>query len=315
MASYLPHSIRARPLLTTATIAGAASAAYYATSRRPLLLDSPGASPPTKTFTFPSSMLFARQLTVTAVEQVNHDTKRITLALPGGPGEVSGVPSGSAILTQHTPAGRWFPVLRPYTPIQDPATPGVLQLLVKHYPQGVASTYMHSLAPGSTLTARGPIPGYAWKPSQTPRDVLFVAGGAGITPIYSLAKAIVSDERDATRVRLLWGVNGTRDIVLRDELESLQAAHPERLQVTYVVSGPEGKPDAPASGDQQKYKKGYIDRPLLQESIRECQTGSFGDEKGVKVFFCGPPGMQQAITGRSGILNELGVEKKGVHIF
>lgn len=38
-------------------------------------------------------MLFSRELKVKNVEQVNHDTKRITFELPGGDGEISGVPA------------------------------------------------------------------------------------------------------------------------------------------------------------------------------------------------------------------------------
>lgn len=45
-----------------------------------------------ETFGLPSTMLFSKRLTVTAVEQMNHDTKRITFALPGGLEESSGVP-------------------------------------------------------------------------------------------------------------------------------------------------------------------------------------------------------------------------------
>lgn len=48
--------------------------------------------PTSQTFKLPWSMLSAKQLTVLKVEQVNHDTKRIVFALPGGEGEVSGVP-------------------------------------------------------------------------------------------------------------------------------------------------------------------------------------------------------------------------------
>jgi hypothetical protein len=45
-----------------------------------------------ETFGLPSTMLFSKRLTVMAVEQMNHDTKRITFALPGGLEESSGVP-------------------------------------------------------------------------------------------------------------------------------------------------------------------------------------------------------------------------------
>ncbi|KAK5126041.1 hypothetical protein LTR85_011396 [Meristemomyces frigidus] len=310
MATLFSRSFTPRTLLTSAVI-GATGVTYYAT-KRPVLLDS-AQNAPTTTLSFPTGMLFSKQLTVTDVEQVNHDTKRITFSLPGGSSEVSGVPASAAILTQHTPPDRWFPVLRPYTPIYDRDQPGVLQLLVKKYPKGVASSYMHTLTPGSKLTVRGPLPGYSWIPSQSPRDVVFVAGGAGITPIYSLTKGVLSDADDKTRIHLLWGVNGSRDIVLGDELAKLQKQHPERLRVSYFVSGSEADAWAPTS--QEDRQKGYVDKVAMEKVVQQCETGSFGDEKGTKVFFCGPPGMQEAIVGKKGVLGELGVVKKQIHIF
>lgn len=172
---------------------------------------------------------------------------------------------------------------------------------------------MHSLAPGSKLTVRGPIPGYTWKPSPTPRDVVFVAGGAGITPIYSLTQSVLKDTEDKTRIHLLWGVNGYRDVVLRDELASLQKQHPQRLRVSYFISGSEA--DTWAETSKEERSKGYVDKVALQKAIGNYDVGSFGDANGTKVFFCGPPGMQEAITGKQGILQELGVVKEEVHIF
>lgn len=172
---------------------------------------------------------------------------------------------------------------------------------------------MHSLAPGQTLQIRGPIPGYSYTPSDKSRDLLFVAGGAGITPLYSLARGILSDANDQTRIQLLWGVNGTRDIVLKNELEQLEKQYPGRLQVTYCVSGPEGKPEAASLSDETKYKKGYVNKSALQEAI--ARTQSLGDAKGTKVFVCGPPAMENSLTANGGVLAELGIEKKNVHKF
>lgn len=41
-------------------------------------------------------MIFSKQLKVTDVKEVNHDTKRITFSLPGGTNEISGVIPGGA---------------------------------------------------------------------------------------------------------------------------------------------------------------------------------------------------------------------------
>jgi cytochrome-b5 reductase len=83
-----------RPVLTTATATSVVAAAYYvSTPRQTLKMDS-AQNPPVRTLSLPKNMLFSKQLKVRDVQQVNHDTKRITFQLPGGKGEVSGVTPG-----------------------------------------------------------------------------------------------------------------------------------------------------------------------------------------------------------------------------
>ncbi|KKY15653.1 putative ferredoxin reductase-like protein [Phaeomoniella chlamydospora] len=349
-------TLTSRPVITSAAILGAGAASFYLTRPKPIQFESamnPGAgtqlapdtmtnttkagiAAPKKTFTFP---VWSHGLKVSRVEQINHDTKKITFELPEQD-SISGIPPSAAVLTQHTPSGAWFPVFRPYTPISSPDTPGSLTLLVKKYPQGRASAHLHSLIPGSTLTFRGPIPGYAYTPSPTTtRSILLIAGGAGITPLYSLTKSILSDPTDKTRIELIWGVNGPQDMVLRSELSALESQHPERLSVTYAISGPSS--DLSRS-DPQKFPEGRITKTILEQVIRKFEsqpTSSsssaaaaakakvssqsksdptvWGDAKGTKVFLCGPPAMEESIASKKtgGILGELGIGKKEVYRF
>lgn len=81
-----------RPVLTTAAATAVAGTALYMSRPAPLRLDS-AYTEPSKTLSFPRSMIFSQSLKVKAVEQVNHDTKRITFELPGGEREISGVPA------------------------------------------------------------------------------------------------------------------------------------------------------------------------------------------------------------------------------
>lgn len=105
-------------------------------------------------------------------------------------------------------------------------------------------------------------------------------------------------------------MNGTRDIVLKKELEELEAKFPGRFQVTYTLSrGYEG------TSDEKRFQKGYINKAVLQEAIARCESGSWGDVKGTKVWLCGPPAMESAVAGKTGVLAELGVSGKMVHKF
>lgn len=101
--------------------------------------------------------------------------------------------------------------------------------------------------------------------------------------------------------------------MLKDELASLQMEHPDRLRVSYFISGSEADAWAPTSPEDRQ--KGYVDKKALEKVVQQCEAGRFGDEQGTKVFFCGPPGMQEAIAGKKGVLGELGVVKKQIHIF
>jgi cytochrome-b5 reductase len=146
--------------------------------------------------------------------------------------------------------------------------------------------------------------------------LIFLAGGAGITPLYSLSKGILSDPSDRTRIQLLWGVNGIQDIVLKNELDELEKQYPDRLRVAYTVSRPQSTPESsPNLSDDKKMKKGYVNRSLLHEAISQCHSGRWGDAKGTKIWLCGPPLMEKAMTGKEGVLASLGLTGNQVFIF
>ncbi|SMQ56211.1 unnamed protein product [Zymoseptoria tritici ST99CH_3D7] len=282
-------------------------------------------------------------VTVTNTEQVNHDTKKITFAIPPDPmfadsRPVLGVPAGSSIQVWFTPAGRWLPWAGSYAPISDVDTLDKFQLLVKKYPGAHISGHLHSLQSGDELSIGGSYPGYHWyndyTPSDEPRDLLFIAEGTGIAALYSLTKRILRMEGDKTRIELLWAVHDTRDLVLKSELEQLQRDHPDRLQVTYVVS----RPDESQDNNPAKFKKGYINKSVIQEALRRCKTGTIGNGS-TKVWLRGPPSMEEAlvenegafsrscmwrrepiltwmgVTSEKGVLAELGITAREVNKF
>lgn len=286
------------PLLGTAAIGGALLAtSFYNASQT----QSP--SPPTADHTvqhspqspkdpkkiFTSGFSF-QDLKLESSEAVNHNTKRLRFALPEKDA-VSGLRASSALLTKATPSGAWLPVMRPYTPISDPDEPGHVDLLVKRYPDGKMSNHLHSLIPGQTLSFKtGPLLTYEWTPNKH-SQITLITGGAGITPMYQLTRAILKNLEDKTKVTLIFGVNSDADVLFEPEFRDLERKYPDRFKAVYTVSNPTAS---------SPFSKGYVTRELLKTHIPGPQ------ELNVKVLFCGPPAMEKAIVGSKGLMGSQG---------
>jgi cytochrome-b5 reductase len=181
--------------------------------------------------------------------------------------------------------------------------PGVLELMVKKYPNGKQSTHLHSLLPGDSLRFVTPIPGYKWTPNKHP-DITLIAGGAGITPMYQLIEGILRNPGDQTRITLVFGVNTDADVLLKSEFEDFERRFPDRFKAVYTVSNP---------GPGSPYLKGYVTKDLLSKVMTTTP-----DTENTKVFVCGPPAMENALVGsrsQPGILGELGYTKDQIHRF
>ncbi|KAL9109594.1 MAG: hypothetical protein Q9227_005774 [Pyrenula ochraceoflavens] len=221
-----------------------------------------------------------KTLTLHSVEEVNHNVKKFKFELPDK-NAVSG--------------------------LEPCYTPGYVEFLIKRYPNGKSSEYLHSLKPGATISARGPLPTYPWKPNQHSHVVL-LAGGAGITPIYQLAQTILENPKDKTKVTLVFGNNNDQDVLLKDKFDEFARDRGDQFKAVYAVSH---------TSEGSGYYKGYITKELLQKTMPSSH------EPGVKVLVCGPPGLEKSITGQSGwfggsyggILKELGFSKDQVHRF
>ncbi|KAI1806355.1 NADH-cytochrome b5 reductase [Daldinia bambusicola] len=279
--------------ITGVAIVGVSAGIYYTYMRSVAYADS-GA--PKKAFGSGPAFL---SLELESTEAVNHNTKRLRFKLPT-PDTVSGLTLTSALLTYSWPKGSTFPVVRPYTPISSLEEPGALELLIKKYPDGKQSTYIHSLKPGDSLRFVTKIPGYNYQPNKH-SEILLIAGGAGITPIYQLIRGILQNPEDHTKINLVFGVNTDADLLLRKELDEYASKFPGQFHVTYTISRPE---------NGSRFRQGYVTKELLNEVAP--QSGNS------KVFVCGPPPMETALVGswkKSGILQELGYRKDQIHKF
>lgn len=244
---------------------------------------------------------------VKKVKQVSPDTHLFTFEVP-----IQGeVPVSSFIVTRQTIDGK--EEKRPYTPINtaDGEKNGEINLMIKSYPTGKASKQIGQLSVGDSLELMGPIKKKPWVANEY-KQVAFIAGGTGVTPMLQIIKKVLANPADKTKLQLVFANRTPQDILLRDEIDALAKAHGDQFQVTYILSKP---------SNDWKGLKGRITEDLVKKQIATKVPPS----KESLVYVCGPPGFMDAVSGNkakdytqgelSGFLKAAGYESSQVFKF
>lgn len=214
---------------------------------------------------------------------------RLTFTLPTT-STVLGLPIGQHVVIKADVAGE--SVARSYTPVSNNADRGVLELVVKVYPDGkLTNGYLAGLESGDEVLFRGPKGAMRYRPGLCSK-IGMVAGGTGITPMFQVIRAICEDDRDTTQVSLIYANRTEEDILLREELDAFARRYPRNLQVYYLLDQPPEK---------WQYGSGYVTRELMQEKLPAPGLHT-------KMMLCGPPGMVNAAKKS---LVSLGFEQPG----
>ncbi|KAI0076826.1 cytochrome-b5 reductase [Panus rudis PR-1116 ss-1] len=248
------------------------------------------------------------------VEPYNHNTAKYVFELPEN--QASLLPVASCVIVKSSeshPAqlvdAKGKPVIRPYTPISPADQEGELTFLIKRYDEGKMSQYIHGLKPGESLAIKGPIMKFPYKKNEFD-EVGMIAGGSGITPMYQILEHALKEKDNKTKFTLIFANVTPKDILLKEEFDSLKKKYPDTFNVVYTVD--KAEPD-------WKGPVGYVNKDLVQQHIAPASLG----EK-VKIFICGPPGQVAALAGKkdgmkqgelSGLLKELGYKEDQVFKF
>ena len=174
---------------------------------------------------------------------------------------------------------------RPYTISSTPAEAlaGSYCITIKRTDDGFASNYIFdNWKVGTVLEASAPLGEFGYEPLRDKAHIVGLAGGSGITPFYSLARAIADGTVDAS-LTLLYGSRTKDEILLRDELNAI-ADFCDRVKVVHVLS------DDP---DAQGYEHGFLTAGLIKNY---APAGDYS------VFICGPPVMYQFLETEIGKL-------------
>ncbi len=217
---------------------------------------------------------------LTAIETETHDTKTFRFELP--PDATLDMLPGDFLYVHAMISGKQ--VKRPYTPSSLPGTTGFFDLTVKRYEDGTVSKYVHDQHLGDKVLMSGPNSGGHWVDGMA-KQVGFIAGGTGITPMISIIRWILTKGNKA-ELFLIFANKTEADIIFRQEWEQALREHRNFHCYHILEQPPPGWPDGTG-----RLTTDILKRHLPAPSPDTC------------IFLCGPPPMVDALETT---LKELG---------
>ncbi|MCO1338715.1 hypothetical protein BJH93_07400 [Kocuria polaris] len=187
------------------------------------------------------------------------------------------------------------PVNRSYSISSAPTQPWTFAITVKREEGGRVSQWVHeNVRPGMVLDMLGPVGAFHLPDMDRRARYLFLAAGAGVTPLMSMIRTIHSLPGRADVVMLYHGAEPGAFAFSR-ELEHL-ASVDSRIKVYYSLG------DRSVTGTWQ----GMVGR-LTAQMIDEVVP----DANGRQVYACGPEGYLDVATD---FLSKVGVDDTSIHM-
>ncbi|RGP73151.1 nadh cytb-reductase [Fusarium longipes] len=221
--------------------------------------------------------------------QITPNVFRLTFSLPTT-STILGLPIGQHVTIKADIRGET--VARSYTPVSNNSDLGILELVIKVYPDGkLTNNYLAHLEIGDEVLFRGPKGAMKYQPNIC-KKIGMIAGGTGITPMFQVIRAVCEHDRDTTEISLIYANRTEQDILLREELDRFARRYPKNFKVYYMLDQPP---------HDWNYGSGFVTQGLMKEKLPAANIDS-------KVFLCGPPGM---VNASKKALVGLGFEQPG----
>lgn len=178
--------------------------------------------------------------------------------------------------------------LQPSHPFTIASSPTQKQMSITVKAVGDFTRQIKDVKPGSRAFIDAPYGAFSFL-NHDAENLVFIAGGIGITPFMSMLRYIRDRQLDR-KVTLIWGNKSEQDIAFKEELDEMSKTM--SLRVVHVMSA---QADWPG-------EKGYLDEARLKRLLAGIENP--------QVFVCGPPVMMTMVIAA---LRKIGVPGGRIH--
>lgn len=180
---------------------------------------------------------------------------------------------------------------RPYSISSSPrqALEGRIAVTIRSNPAGFAADHLlKDLKAGDGIVSSAPEGHFYYEDLRDAKQVVALAGGSGITPFLSMARAIREGSEDFS-LTILFGSRDRGNILFADELNEIAEACP-RVRVVHVLS------DETAEG----YEHGFLTAELIRK---------YAPKGDYSLFLCGPEAMYRFVMPE---IEKLGLPRRRI---
>ena len=234
------------------------------------------------------------RLRVARVDELTEDSVAITFDVPDHLRDDYAFVHG-----QHLTIRGGDDVRRSYS-LCTPPSSGVLRIGVKRLPGGAFSEgVVDRLVVGDELEVMTPAGRFTTELDPTSaRRYVAVAAGSGITPVLSIAAAVLEGE-PGSFLTLVYANRTSRSVMFLDEVHDLKDRFPDRFQIVHVLSREE---------QDVELLSGRLDGERFSRLLDTIVPGEGVDDW----FLCGP---QQMVEELRGVLAARGAGRVHTELF
>lgn len=172
-------------------------------------------------------------LRVEAVERLTPNSVSISFEVPDNLKTTFSFDAGQYITLKHLHEGE--EIRRAYS-ISSAPNSKKLTVGIKKIKEGAFSVYANEqIKAGGLFEVMPPEGRFVFTPTEAPKNIAAFAAGSGITPIVSIAEAVLSSHNESTFV-LVFGNQSPEEVMYFGKIKALQEKYNERFFVQHVFS-------------------------------------------------------------------------------
>lgn len=202
-------------------------------------------------------------------------------------------------LTIHVPIDKVVQK-RAYSFSSNPYTDKDLKITIKRVEEGLVSNYVHdNLKVGDKLVVDNPAGSFYIQPeTQAKKQYVLFAGGSGVTPMFSIVKSVLTEEKNSN-ILLVYANQNMESIIFHEQIKYLEKEYHNNFSVEHIISSQEE--------NKENYHSGLATKELIDCIMKKHDLNY---EEHVYMI-CGPFGYMEKIKE---ILRDNGISREKIKI-